>query len=115
MDQMEGSSTSPQRFRWRTLPVAFVCFIAFFFFIAGVFSFFVMTYTTWTGRPLYKPGPSGFSKEGLAVGIGGIVFGIWLFWTSSLWWRGRWWRAILMIAACIAAAQAGLATGLLPE
>lgn len=82
--------------------------------LGGVFAFLLMAYTTWTGQPLYSPGPSGYSKAGLFVGIWGICCGSCLIVSAVLWWKSRWWLALAIIGMCFAVAKILAVTGIAP-
>jgi hypothetical protein len=83
--------------------------------LGGVFLFVVMLITAWTGEPLYSPGPSGLTREGLIVAAWSTGCGMALCGSSIEWWRGRWWTALSLIVGCVLAAQILRLTGIMPE
>ncbi len=110
----EVQKSSP-RFRWRVYGAAPVGAIGALLLTAGLLVFFLMAYTTWTGKPMYEPGPSGFSREGFLVGFWGVNCGGMLLLAAALWWKGRWWSALAVVAACFAVGGIASACGMFPE
>jgi hypothetical protein len=110
-----GVASNPRRFRWRIIAVALVATFGGLFLLAGVSSFFLMAYTTWRGGPLYAPGPSGFSKDGLFTGVWGICCGSVLIVSAIQWWKGRWRLALAIIGACMLLAKILSVAGITPE
>jgi hypothetical protein len=104
-----------RRFRWRTIPVAFVAVFGIFLFLSGLFAAFIMTYTTFTDAPLYSPGPSGYSKQGLSVCVWGMGCGCYLILCAIQWWKGRWRLALAMVAVCFLIAALLSVAGIAPD
>lgn len=110
---MTVEAQTGKRFRLRMIPVAIFGFLSLFFLGAAVFALVVMTITTWLGRPLYEPGPSGFARDGFAVVAGGLIIGTWLLAGVVAIARGRWLKAATLIGSCFIAVFIAQATGLI--
>ena len=110
---MKAEPPTRRRFRLRTIPVAIVGFFSLFFLGNGVFAFVVMAVTTWLERPLYEPGPSGFTRDGFAVGFGGLIFGAWLLGGAVALAKGKWPQAAVLLGSCFIAVCILQVTGLI--
>jgi hypothetical protein len=114
-NEHEAAAPSPRRFRWRTIPVAILAAFGVLFALAGIADFIMMAITSWSGRPLYKLGPSGYSRDGVVIGFLGIGLGACLITAARFWSSGRWRAALVIVAAGLALTQLLSATGLLPD
>lgn len=104
-----------RRFRWRIIPAALVGTFGGIYLLGGASMIVVMAYTTWTGRPLYTPGPSGFDRVGFVMSLFLICLGGCLLAASRFLWKGRWLLALAFVGNCIAAATVLRLTGWIPD
>lgn len=95
-----------QRFRWRTLPVAFIGGMGAIYCAMGIGGFLLMAITSWTGEPLYEPGPPpGFSELGSTVAGFAVFCGGLLVLAAHQLWKWRWKTALGILATCVIATQ----------
>ena len=101
-------------FRWRTIPSALLLGFGGISLAAGLMATFIMAYASWTGSPLYEPGPTGFSREGIIGAAWSILAGISLLSSAAYWLRGRWVTAISIVLVVFAAGYGAMSVGILP-